>query len=141
MASTHQRLHDTEEIKGSSNRAFGFVVGGALAILGLLPLRGGGDPHLLLLVGGGLLGGLGLVAPTVLTPLNAGWTRLGILMGKVVNPLVLGLMFFLFVTPMAVLMRLGGKKFLALDFDPGATSYWIPRDPPGPEPESIVYPF
>ena len=59
----------------------------------------------------------------------------------VVNPLVMGLLFYLTVTPTGLLMRLFGKDPLRLRFDPEAKSYWIERQPPGPAPETMRHQF
>lgn len=74
---------------------------------------------------------LALVAPGRLTPLNRAWHALGLLLGRVMNPLVLGLLFFLLITPLALLMRLSGRDALKLRKG-GAVSHWVPRSPPGP---------
>jgi hypothetical protein len=73
-----------------------------------------------------------LLRPNVLAPLNRIWTKLGLLMATVVSPIVLGLLFFIVVTPVGLLMRLVGKDPLRLRHDSGANSYWIVRQPPGP---------
>jgi hypothetical protein len=65
----------------------------------------------------------------LLAPLNKLWFKLGMLLGRIISPVVLGIVYFLWITPFAVVMRLMGKKFLALDFDPQAKSYWIIREP------------
>jgi hypothetical protein len=59
------------------------------------------------------------------------------LLHRVVSPVVLGILFFLVATPTAVVMRLMGKDPLRLDWDEGAASYWIERDPSGPAPENF----
>lgn len=62
-------------------------------------------------------------------------------MGKIVSPIVMGIIFFVVVTPMGLFMRLTGKDLLRLKFQPEANSYWIPRDPPGPDPETLSNQF
>ena len=73
----------------------------------------------------------------VLRPLNKLWFKFGLLLHAIINPIVLGAMFFVAVTPMALVMRLAGKKLLNMDYEPNAKSYWIERKPPGPPPESV----
>ena len=80
---------------------------------------------------------LGYGAPMVLRPLNKLWFKFGLLLHAIINPIVLGAMFFVAVTPMALVMRLAGKKLLNMDYEPAAKSYWIERKPPGPPPESV----
>jgi hypothetical protein len=72
-----------------------------------------------------------------LTPLNRAWMKLGELMGRVVNPLVLGLMFFGLFTPIALVMRAFGRDALCRRFDAQAPTYWVTRDPPGPADDSF----
>jgi Saxitoxin biosynthesis operon protein SxtJ len=73
--------------------------------------------------------------PALLTQLNRLWFRFGLLLHRIVNPLVMGLLFFVIITPMGLLMRLSGNRPLELKFQPGAPSYWIVRNnrerPPG----------
>ena len=73
-----------------------------------------------------------LAAPVLLAPLNRGWRWLGLALRLVVSNLVLTVLFFAVVTPMAAIMRLLGRRPLALERDRAAASYWFPRDPPGP---------
>ena len=84
---------------------------------------------------------LAFVRPASLTPLNAAWTRLGLLLFRIVNPIVMFLLFVLAILPIGLLMRLGGKDFLRLKRDEAAASYWIPRQPPGPTAESMTEQF
>ena len=77
-----------------------------------------------------------VIAPTVLAPLNKAWYQLGLLMGRVVSPLVLGVLFFVVITPVALFMRLIGRDALRIKKQ-HVNSYWIERDPPGPNPESF----
>lgn len=78
-----------------------------------------------------------LVLPKALAPLNWLWTQFGLLLHKIVSPLVLGLLFLVAITPVGILMRLFGGDPLRLRFDPKAPSYWIERTPPGPAPETL----
>ena len=84
---------------------------------------------------------LSLFYPQLLAPLNRLWTRFGLLLHNIVNPIVLGLLFFVVVTPIGLLMRLFGKRPLNIDFDRETTSYWIDREPPGPAPETMKQQF
>ena len=77
-----------------------------------------------------------LIAPAILAPLNRVWYQLGLLLGRVVSPLVLGLLFFVLITPVALFTRLIGRDALRIKKQT-IDSYWIKRDPPGPKPESF----
>ncbi len=78
-----------------------------------------------------------LIRPAVLHPLNLAWTKLGILLGKVVNPIVTGLLFYLVFTPAAIVLRWMGKDLLHVIRDAAADTYWIPRDSARPGPAMI----
>ncbi len=149
-SSLHENYGRDEAIEGSSDRGFGLTVGGILLAIALVRLGLGWWSSGLvalgwvewLLIGVGLpLVVLGLIAPSVLAPLNRGWTKLGLVLFKVVNPIVLGLIFFLTILPIGLLLRLFGKDPLRLKFDADAESYWIERDPPGPAPDSMPQQF
>ncbi len=75
--------------------------------------------------------------PKLLAPLNHLWFKFGLLLHKIVNPVVLAIMFFLVITPIGLLMRALGKDPLRLRLDKAATSYWIDRTPPGPSPDTL----
>ena len=72
-----------------------------------------------------------------LLPLNRAWMRFGMLLNAVVSPIVLGILFFVVFTPVGLLMRVLHRDPMRRTWDAGARSYWIPRDPPGPSPESL----
>jgi len=133
----HEDLTREDAVRGSSDRSFGLVFAAvAVAVAGLSAWRGGWVwPYAL--AAAAAFGGLALVAPRALAPLNKAWLRFGLLLHRIVNPLVMGLMFFLVIAPMGLVMRLGGKDFLRLRFDRAARTYWISRQPPGPAPETM----
>jgi hypothetical protein len=133
----HEHFSSTVSEEGSSDRSFGFIIGGFFVLLGLWPLvhRRAWRPWEVAL--GAALVLLGLVRPSLLHPLNKLWTRLGLLLGKVVNPVVLGVLYYLVITPAGWILRLAGKDPLKLRPDPQAASYWILRQPPGPAPETM----
>lgn len=81
-----------------------------------------------------------IAAPRLLAPFNLAWFKLGLLMGKVVSPIVLGIIFFVILTPVAFIGRLLGRDELHLKRKP-AQSYWIDRVPPGPEGDSFKNQF
>jgi hypothetical protein len=82
-----------------------------------------------------------LAIPKVLHPFNILWTKLALLLNKIVSPLAMGVIFFLVATPTGFIMRMFGKDPLQLRFDPSATSYWKQRTPPGPAPASMSNQF
>ena len=138
---THEELSRKHAVKGSSDRAFGLVFAVFFAFVGLAPLWKHHPLRSWALVLAGLFLAIGLVRPGLLHPLNQAWIRLGLLLGKVVNPIVMGLLFFLVVAPTALIFRLLGKDPLRLSLDAGASSYWIERRPPGPAPQTMSNQF
>ena len=127
--------------KAGTERSFGIVFAVVFSVIGLWPLLDG-EPlraWAMVLVVGFLAAGF--FAPKLLRPLNRVWFLFGMALHKVVNPLVMGFLFFLTVTPMALILRALGKDPLHRKFDPGAESYWIERRPPGPAPESMRQQF
>lgn len=75
--------------------------------------------------------------PPALGPLNKLWLKLGLMLHKVVNPVIMAVIFYATVLPTGLIMRMLGKDLLRLKLKPGADSYWIPRQPRGPVPESM----
>jgi hypothetical protein len=128
----HERLQSTELKKRSSDRTFGLVIGGFLLLLAA-DLWWHGNGHAPYYAGVGVvIGALALLAPRTLKLGNWVWTQFGMLLHRLISPVVITLIFFLVITPVGRLMRLFGQRPLALKFDPGATTYWIARTPPGP---------
>ncbi len=140
--STHERIERHEEVVGSSDRAFGFVFAGVFTVLALLKLwRGWTDMGYVWLALAAGFGAAAMAAPGLLAPLNRLWLKLGLLLHKVVTPLVMGLLFYAVVTPIGLIMRATGKDILRLKREAGAKSYWIERKPPGPAPDTMKNQF
>jgi hypothetical protein len=139
--STHENLSEHGEALGGSNRSFGFVFTVVFLVLGLFPMLDGGAVVLELVAIAGLFLAVALVFPKALGPLNRLWTKFGLLLGAIVNPVVLGIVFYGVLTPIAIAIRLGGKDPLRLKPTPDARTYWIDRTPPGPAPESMKQQF
>ena len=137
MSGAHEDLSRTQHIKGSSNRAFGWVVTAVLLIVALWPLASGRAPRVWALIAGGLLLVITLGAPALLTTPNRLWTRFGLLLNRMISPIALAILFYAVVTPTALLMRAFGKDPLRLRRGGVTESYWIKREPPGPEPQSM----
>lgn len=129
---------DEEKVVGT-DRSFGLVFVVFFAIVGGWSLYRGKDINVVY----GLFGASGVflllsfVAPKALHPLNVAWMAFGRLLHKVVSPIIMGLLFFVTITPIALLMRAMGKDVLRLRLDSAAKSYWIERTPPGPPPETM----
>ncbi|KAF0225567.1 MAG: hypothetical protein FD176_253 [Rhodospirillaceae bacterium] len=128
-------------VQMGSERSFGIVFAVVFVLIGLWPLKAGGDLRLWALGLAVLFLVAAFVAPKLLKPLNLVWFKFGLLLHKIMTPLIMGLLFFLTVTPVGMLMRATGKDPMRLKRDPAATSYWISRDPPGPQPDSMKNQF
>jgi hypothetical protein len=141
MTDLHENWSREETVKTSSDRTFGLVFAGFFALIALLPLVHGHRMRAWALVLSVCFLVVALVTPKVLAPLNRAWSALGLLLHKVTNPILLGILFYLVFTPFGWLLRLMGKDFLRLTWSTGAESYWILREPPGPEPQSMSNQF
>jgi hypothetical protein len=137
---THEDYARDEDLQGSSDRSFGFVFTGFCA-LGGVKLYTGHAWALYWFAGSAAFLAAALLAPRILGPLNRLWMKFALLLYTVMNPLTMALLFFLVVTPIGVVMRLAGKDFLRKRLEPEAASYWLPRDPPGPAPDSMKQQF
>lgn len=133
MKSSHEDFAAHETVKTSSDRSFGLVFCAVFALIGLFPLLRGAAPHVWVLAVSAAFALAAVLRPSLLAPLNRAWTRLGLILHRIVNPLVMGLMFFLVVLPTGLVMRLLGRDLLRLRIDRSATSYWIERDRADPD--------
>jgi hypothetical protein len=82
-----------------------------------------------------------LSVPRVLALPNRLWTKVGLVLFKVVSPVVLALVFYVTVTPINLLLRLLGKDILGLGWKRDDSTYWIARNPPGPAPDTLKNQF
>ena len=137
----HENLDREEEIGVSSDRSFGIVFTLLFLAVGIWMVSGSHSTGWLFFAGSVILFVVTLARPSILGPLNRAWFKFGLLLGQVVNPLILGVVFFLVITPMAVFRRLWGKDSLHLKFNLCLESYWIDRNPPGPKPSSMTRQF
>jgi hypothetical protein len=106
---------------------------GFFVVVALWPVLRGGEPRLWSIVVAAAVGIVAALRPQLLRSANRLWFRFGMLLHKVISPIVLGVLFFMVVTPVGMIMRATGRDVLALSFDRGAKSYWIDRsrDAPG----------
>ncbi len=130
-----------EAVRSSSNRSFGVVFAAVFAIVALWPLTGDGKLRIWAAAIAGAFLAVALTRPSALAPFNRAWTAFGSVLHKITNPLIMGLVFYGAVTPTALIMRALGKDPLRRRFDRDAKSYWIDREPPGPEPDSMKRQF
>lgn len=125
----------------SSDRVFGLVFGAAFGAIGLSPLVHANPPRYWMLVPALVFFAVALFKPALLHPVNSVWIKFGLLLHRIVSPIVMAILFFATVTPIAFILRALGKDPLRLRWDRSSTTYWIERSPPGPSPESIKNQF
>jgi hypothetical protein len=129
MLLAHERVRLDDGIRASSNRAFGVSLAILLAIPGLARLLHGGAPRWMWIAAAACALTAALLAPAALGPLHRAWIQLALILHKVVNPLLMGILYFGLLTPMAALMRLFGRRALDLEIAKAPdASYWLPRD-------------
>ena len=113
-----------DDIKISSNRSFGIVFFVVFLLIALYPILKNNEVRYWSLIISVIFIILGLLNSNLLTPLNKLWFKFGIFLGNVISPLVMGIIFFAVVTPIALLMRILGKDILNLK-KKNKNSYWI----------------
>ena len=118
-----------DDVKISSNRSFGIVFFVVFLLVALYPLIHAEEIRLWSLIISIIFLILGLLNSKILGPLNKIWFKFGILLGKIVSPLIMGIIFFLVVTPIGFIMRLLGKDVLNLKYNKNK-SYWIEKKGP-----------
>ena len=116
-------------IQIGSNKSFGLVFFIFFLIIGIYPLINVYDLRFWSLALSLIFFCLGMLNSKLLTPLNLAWFKLGLLLGKVISPIIMGIIFFIVVTPIAILMKLFKKDLLNLFFNESST-YWIKKTGP-----------
>ena len=125
----HEDFKREHKIQVGSPRVFGIVFCIVFLAIAKWPLTNEGNVHLWSIIIAGLFLLLAIFIPDSLQPLNRMWFRFGLLLHKVVNPIIMGLLFFFTITPIAVIFRLIGKDPLNRNFDQKLETYWIERNP------------
>jgi hypothetical protein len=138
---THEDFSRTHAVKASSNRGFGWVFTALFLIIGVWPMLSDGPLRRWSLIVSGIFLLITLAAPALLRLPNRLWLRFGLLLNRIISPVVLAFLFYIVVTPMGALMRLFGKHTVQLRRNDSDGSYWIKRDPPGPKPDSMSNQF
>ena len=118
-----------DDIKISSNRSFGIVFFVVFLLIALYPLIYNEEIRIWSFIISLIFLVLGLINSRILNPLNKLWFKFGILLGKIVSPIIMGIIFFLVVTPIGFIMRILGKDVLNLKFNKNK-SYWIEKTGP-----------
>jgi len=137
----HENLQRDQHVEGSSDRGFGLVFAGLFVVVACWPMFHGEAPRWWAFGIAAVLAMIAALRPALLAGPNRLWTKLGVLLGNVVGPIAVGVLFYGVVAPLGVVMRLTGKGPLRVKLDASADSYWIPRKPPGPPPDSLTNQF
>lgn len=124
-----------------TDRSFGLIFAVFFGVVALYRFFYGDDQAVIWFVCCLVFASVAFAFPIILRPLNITWFKFGILLHRITSPIALGVIFFLVITPFGFIMRSFGKRPLLLDYDPVAQSYWIERNPPGPERESFKNQF
>tara|TARA_Y100001958_G_C21154675_1_gene489994 strand:+ start:818 stop:1204 length:387 start_codon:yes stop_codon:yes gene_type:complete len=117
----------TKEVNKSSNRSFGLVFFIVFFLIAIYPIFKNGELRLWSIIISMIFLILGILNSKLLSPLNRIWFKFGILLGKIISPLIMGIIFFTVVTPTAIIMRILGKDLLNLKFNK-KKSYWIEKN-------------
>ena len=115
-------------VKISSNRSFGFLFFIVFLAISLWPLKSQEDLRLWAFILSLIFLVLGVLNSKFLTPLNKLWLKFGIILGSIVSPLIMGIVFFLVVTPTGIIMRFLGKDVLRINKNKLVSTYWINRE-------------
>ena len=115
-------------VKISSNRSFGFLFFVVFLAISLWPLKSQGDLRLWAFILSLIFLVLGILNSRFLTPLNKLWYKFGIFLGSIASPIVMGIVFFMVVTPIGLIMRFLGKDLLRVNKNKIISTYWINRE-------------
>ena len=121
---------DSDKIKISSNRSFGLVFFVVFLIVSLWPLTSVGSIRIWSAIISAVFLILGLINSRLLTPLNVFWFKFGMILGAIISPIVMGIVFFLVVTPTGFILRIMGKDLLNKKYNKKKETYWIKRETP-----------
>ena len=141
MTGVHEAFTADSDIEGSSDRMFGFVFAAFFTLVALWPLTHHKPARFWALPVAAVFLLIAAARPQILSPLNKLWSKLGLLMQKIVNPVVMAILFYLVFTPAGFLMRRMGNDLLHLKYEPQLDTYWISRVPPGPDGASMAHQF
>ena len=134
---SHELQQRAEVTKTASDRSFGLVVATFSTLLGALSFWQGSGRWPIWLGVAIVVLILALAAPKALAPFNWVWTKLGLALHAIMSPVVLAILFYVCITPIGFLMRMSGTDPMRRDYDADTESYWISRDPPGPQQETF----
>ncbi len=111
----------------SSNRSFGLLFFIVFIVLGLWPIKNNLPPNYYLVIISFIFLILGILNSKILTPLNNVWIKFGEFLGSIIAPIIMALVYFIFLTPISLIVRIFGKDLLDIKFSKNQKSYWNTR--------------
>ena len=123
----HESLHSEGPPPSSSDRSFGLLFAAVCGVIAAFAVWEGRRSALWWLIAASVFYLVALVAAPLLGPLNRAWRWLSLQLVKIVNPILMGVVFFAVLTPIAIVMRCSGRDPLRLRFEPATPSYWLNR--------------
>ena len=111
----------------SSNRSFGLLFFVVFIILGLWPLKNGNDINYYFIIISIIFLILSLIDSRLLSPLNKAWIKLGEILGLIIAPIIMAFVYFIFLTPISLIVRVFGKDLLGMKFNKKIDTYWLKR--------------
>ena len=123
----HKSFDRNKNATVSSDRSFGFVFFLVFILIAFAPMISAGEIRGWALIAGGVFLLAAIVRPSLLSSLNRVWTKFGLLMHQGSSPIVLAILFFLIMSPYAIVMRLFHRDILNLSYQPESESYWVNR--------------
>ncbi len=138
---SHEMLDRQEPVSGSSDRSFGVVFCVVFLLIAFAPMLSGRPIRWWALLPGGAFLLAALVRPALLSGLNRGWTKAGLLLNRLVSPVVLAIFYYAVLTPFACVMRRVRPDALRLSREPAAGSYWIESTTAGDATQSMSNQF
>lgn len=114
--------------KNINNKSFGLLFFVVFLLIGLYPVYKGNNPNIYFLLISLPFLVLGILNSKILTPLNKAWIKLGEILGRIIAPLVMAIVYFLILTPVSLFVRLFGKDLISMKFNDSLKSYWIKRE-------------
>ena len=137
----HESLSRNSEIKVGSNKAFGLLFSVVFTLIAAWPLFYGEPPRFWASAFAITFFIVSIFFHTLLKPLNIIWFKFGLFLHKIINPLVMGMLFLTTIIPIGLIMRIVGYDPLKKDFDKKSITYWIPREPAAPKPDTMINQF
>ena len=113
--------------KNINNKSFGLLFFVVFLLIGLYPVYKGNNPNIYFLLISLPFLVLGLLNSKILTPLNKAWIKLGEVLGMIIAPIIMALVYFVVLTPISLIVRILGKDLLKIKFNKKLGSYWIDR--------------